>query len=142
MKKTHSIRTANISPATECILGIVIAALSTIIIISILALFITNEYIDIKTPVFLIGAIHILSTFTGAFVTIKLVKQKAIITSAVVGGGYYVLLLCVAMLLFDRISTDAVVGIIGCATGSVLAIVVDTAPKKKNYRRRRSKRFC
>lgn len=133
MAKTKSIR-ADLKELVPGLIGIVISILTTIALTVIFAIFITNEYIDIKLCRPIATVIHFIAVFWGLYISLLIFKipyHIVIITT----GALYLLLLCNSLLFFDGISVYAVIETIPSAAGTILAILLD-----KKRRMRRNKR--
>lgn len=131
-----------ISAITCVAVGTIIAIIVTLLFAAIAGIFIKNEYFGIGVvSVFAVIAQGV-SVFLGALTGSWLASTKKVLSSILVAGIYYFLLLCIAILLFDGITVNAIIGIGVCAAATFAAIILSMRGKKRTVPTRKRRRYC
>lgn len=125
-------------PATG--IGVIIALAITMIMASIGAIFISNEYMAVTGIKIAAITIQVLSTFIGSFIAGKIVCNKKALTCCIVGGIYYLILVSIAMLFFDGISGSFFICLAAGAIACFVAVYLCTKEKSASVRKRKNRR--
>ena len=123
------------------ILGSAAAAIIALTLTLICALFINNEYIDIKFSTYLAPPIAFISVFLGSLITGKLFRMPAYFGFIV--SGVTVLLSCtIAFLFFDGIKTGVILTVLCSLIAAILYLFIckkGRIPHKSMHFRRRTR---
>ena len=132
--KKHKINIDNFTMV--CGIGFAISSVVTFCLVAISALFIFNEYFSIYLIPVLAMIIQFISVFIGCYLAGIITKDKKAPVCFAVTGVYYLLLVATCVLLFNGLSGNVFAGLIGCAAGCGLAILLCTKEKTRIFKRR------
>lgn len=127
------------SMLASSLFGLILALVVALVLSLISALFISNEYLEIKTAQFLATITHLIAVFLGSILTIKIVPERKLISCGVVCGGYFVVMMAIAILMYDGLSGSIFTGIVASVLGGAGAILLG-ARRKMHSKGRRYKR--
>ena len=139
-KKTKDVRV--ISDYKKIMIGAGIGMAASILLSAVLAIFINNQYLQIKSTAYFPIVVQFMSVFIGAYIAGRGVGENVIATCSVTSLVIFVVQICLGVLLFDGISGNFLWGVLGCVGGMIAAILVCKRPKKSHSRGRKRARFC
>ncbi len=139
-KKTKDVRV--ISDYKKIMIGAGIGMATSILLSAVLAIFINNQYLQIKSAAYFPIVVQFVSVFIGAYIAGRGAGENAIATCTVTSLVIFVVQICLGVLLFDGISGNLLWGVLGCVGGMIAAILVCKRPKKSHSRGRKRARFC
>ncbi len=122
-------------------MGTVLSIALTVVLSMLTAIFISNEYFDINIKSTAAIIIQGIAALAGSYLAYRLSSEGKGIASVCCAAVYYVMLLSTSIMLYDGVSTCFWVGMISCAVGSLLAILLINTAKKTHKQRRRVKRY-
>lgn len=138
MAKSKTIQSSTI---TSCVIGGAIAVLLTALQSGIVSVFILNGYLDINILGIVALIIQLISAFFGVMIGVKITANNKILAGAFTAAGYYLVLLCCGLLFFDGIKGSALIGLISCAIGYLLALLLNSKGKTSRHRTRTRRQY-
>ncbi len=130
-----------ISFTHSCLVGIIVSAAITILLVCIGALFIQNEYISINSITIIGMIIEFIAAFFGLFLTGKMQKGREEAAMGITAGAYCTLLLCVGMLLFDGLSVAFFGGLTAVTGAYVMTLFLLKSTKNRQNHKRKNRRY-
>jgi len=121
-------------------IGVGTSIIISLLIISLVSLCISNEYVEFNTGGFVLIIGQFLCGFLGTIIAGSIESDNKMRACLATGGAYYLLMLGAGMLLFDGIGLTALWGLLVCFLGCTSGIGVCFRVKKQIGNKKNRKR--
>lgn len=127
----HDYRSLISKQITVCILSVVSALMTMLILAAVVGIFIHNEYFGFRYAGVAVFFIHLLACFVGVVFALKSSAEVSFLQVLTIPLAYYMLLFCTSAAFLDVNLGSLLLGFAGCAFGTVCGILVGKQGKNK-----------
>lgn len=127
---------------TAICIGALSAMLITLLLVAIGGIFIQNEYLGFNKATLISMGIQGVSVLAGAIITSMQLKNNRLLSCILVSAIYFSVLICIALLFFEGLKTNAVVSVFICFIAAILAAFISQKGQRSVRVRNKRKRHC